>query len=121
MRPARNASRPAAAAAFMMGAAYVVTGTVNQACAESGTTDLVRRLLDAGDFPKAIAKLKEAQEKWKAIGPVPRDQADAVWELLSRQGESVGVIGWLVPYPAEPLNGFLGFDLDDDHRERIVP
>ena len=39
------ATPEAAAAAFMMGAAYVVTGSVNQACVESGTTDLVRKLL----------------------------------------------------------------------------
>ena len=33
------------AAAFSMGAAYVVTGSVNQACVESGTSDTVRRML----------------------------------------------------------------------------
>ncbi|MFK5926026.1 MAG: PfaD family polyunsaturated fatty acid/polyketide biosynthesis protein [Desulfuromusa sp.] len=39
-------STPAsAAAAFSMGAAYLVTGSVNQACVESGTCDDVRRLL----------------------------------------------------------------------------
>ncbi|NQU63068.1 MAG: PfaD family polyunsaturated fatty acid/polyketide biosynthesis protein, partial [SAR324 cluster bacterium] len=32
-------------AAFMMGAAYVVTGSVNQACLEAGTSDHVRNLL----------------------------------------------------------------------------
>lgn len=37
---------PAAAlAAFMMGAAYIVTGSVNQACLEAGTSDHVRQLL----------------------------------------------------------------------------
>ena len=35
----------ALAAAFAMGAAYVVTGSVNQACVESGSCDAVRRLL----------------------------------------------------------------------------
>jgi PfaD family protein len=35
----------AAAAAFTLGAAYVLTGSVNQACVESGTSDLVRALL----------------------------------------------------------------------------
>ena len=50
------ATPEAAAAAFMMGAAYVVTGTVNQACAESGTTDLVRTLLaGAGQADVAMA------------------------------------------------------------------
>jgi len=34
-----------AAAVFAMGAAYVVTGTVNQACVESGSSDLVREML----------------------------------------------------------------------------
>ncbi|WP_224962926.1 PfaD family polyunsaturated fatty acid/polyketide biosynthesis protein [Geomonas subterranea] len=39
-------STPAsAAAAFAMGAAYVVTGSVNQACVESGTSDTVRGML----------------------------------------------------------------------------
>lgn len=37
---------PAAAlAAFMMGAAYIVTGSVNQACIESGTSTHVKQLL----------------------------------------------------------------------------
>ncbi|OEU74253.1 MAG: 2-nitropropane dioxygenase [Desulfuromonadales bacterium C00003068] len=34
-----------AAAAIAMGAAYLVTGTVNQACIESGTSDMVRAML----------------------------------------------------------------------------
>jgi PfaD family protein len=39
-------STPAStAAAFAMGAAYVVTGSVNQACVEAGTSDAVRRML----------------------------------------------------------------------------
>ncbi|MDQ6960950.1 MAG: PfaD family polyunsaturated fatty acid/polyketide biosynthesis protein [Mariprofundaceae bacterium] len=39
------ATPTAAAAAFAMGAAYIVTGTVNQACVESGTSDDVRNML----------------------------------------------------------------------------
>ncbi len=39
-------STPASAvAAFAMGAAYVMTGSVNQACRESGTSDTVRKML----------------------------------------------------------------------------
>ena len=39
-------STPASAlAAYMMGAAYVVTGSVNQACIEAGTSEHVRKLL----------------------------------------------------------------------------
>jgi PfaD family protein len=39
------ATPASAAAAFALGAAYLVTGTVNQACVESGTCDEVRQLL----------------------------------------------------------------------------
>lgn len=39
------ATPASAAAAFLMGAAYIVTGSVNQACVESGTSDVVRRML----------------------------------------------------------------------------
>ena len=39
-------STPAsAAAAFAMGAAYIMTGSVNQSCVESGTSDAVRTML----------------------------------------------------------------------------
>ena len=34
-----------AAAAFAMGAAYIVTGSINQACVESGSSDRVRQML----------------------------------------------------------------------------
>jgi trans-AT polyketide synthase, acyltransferase and oxidoreductase domains len=37
----------AAAAAFAMGAAYIMTGSVNQACIESGTSPAVREMLAA--------------------------------------------------------------------------
>jgi len=49
----------AAAAAFAMGADYVVTGSVNQACVEAGTSALVRGMLaqasqtDVGEAPAA--------------------------------------------------------------------
>jgi PfaD family protein len=39
------ATPASAAAAFVMGAAYVLTGSVNQACAESGSSDAVREML----------------------------------------------------------------------------
>jgi trans-AT polyketide synthase, acyltransferase and oxidoreductase domains len=35
----------AAAGALAMGAAYIVTGSVNQSCVEAGTSDVVRRML----------------------------------------------------------------------------
>jgi PfaD family protein len=39
------ATPASAAAAFAMGAAYVLTGSVNQACVESGSSDTVREML----------------------------------------------------------------------------
>ena len=39
------ATPASAAAAFSMGAAYVLTGTLNQACMESGSSDIVRKML----------------------------------------------------------------------------
>ncbi len=41
------ATPQAIAAAFAMGAAYVVTGSINQACVESGSSDPVRQMLAA--------------------------------------------------------------------------
>jgi trans-AT polyketide synthase, acyltransferase and oxidoreductase domains len=44
------------AAAFAMGAAYVVTGSVNQACVESGSSDAVRKMLaEAGQADVTMA------------------------------------------------------------------
>lgn len=44
------------AGAFSMGAAYVVTGSVNQACVESGSSDAVRKMLvEAGQADTIMA------------------------------------------------------------------
>ncbi len=44
------------AAAFSMGAAFVVTGSINQACVESGSSDAVRKMLaEAGQADVAMA------------------------------------------------------------------
>ncbi len=46
---------PASAlAAFMMGAAYVVTGSINQACVEAAASDHTRRLLAQADMTEVI-------------------------------------------------------------------
>ena len=45
-----------AASAFAMGAAYIVTGTINQACVESGSSDIVRQMLaESGQADVAMA------------------------------------------------------------------
>ncbi|MDB5104967.1 MAG: hypothetical protein JWP91_2656 [Fibrobacteres bacterium] len=40
---------------------------------------LAESLQDSTEWKTSGAQIKEAQERWKTIGPVPRDQADAVW------------------------------------------
>ena len=50
------ATPASAAAAFAMGAAFIVTGSVNQACVESGSSDIVRQMLaEAGQADVAMA------------------------------------------------------------------
>ncbi len=51
-----NGTPASVAASFAMGAAYIVTGTVNQACIESGTSDAARIMLaGAGQADMAMA------------------------------------------------------------------
>jgi len=90
-------------AAFMMGAAYVATGSVNQACLEAGTSDHVRNLLSqvgmadvcmapAMDmfemggklqvvkrgtfFPMRANKLSELYLAYKSIEEIPASEMD---------------------------------------------
>ncbi|MDF1592858.1 MAG: 2-nitropropane dioxygenase, partial [Desulfobacterales bacterium] len=50
------ATPDATAAAFSMGAAYVLTGSINQACIESGTSETVRQMLaEAGQADVVMA------------------------------------------------------------------
>ena len=48
-------SPEAGLAAFAMGAAYIVTGSINQACIESGTSDHVRKLLKEADMADVMS------------------------------------------------------------------
>ncbi len=43
-----------AAAAFAMGAAYILTGSINQSCVEAGTSDIVKQLLAKTDQADVI-------------------------------------------------------------------
>jgi trans-AT polyketide synthase, acyltransferase and oxidoreductase domains len=50
------ATPDSAAAAFAMGAAYILTGSVNQSCVEAGTSDTVRQMLaEAGQADVTMA------------------------------------------------------------------
>ena len=101
----------AAAAAFAMGADYVMTGSVNQACVESGTSDVVRQMLaeaqqadvvmaPAADmfemgvkvqvlkrgtmFAMRGAKLYELYQKYDAIDALPPEERRMLEEKYFR-------------------------------------
>ena len=99
------AAPESAAAALSMGAAFILTGTVNQACVESGTCDEVRQMLaEAGQadvimapaadmfelgvkvqvlkrgtmFPVRATKLYEVYQRYGRWEDVPHDQQAAL-------------------------------------------
>lgn len=103
-------STPAsAAAAFAMGAAYIMTGSVNQSCIESGTSDAVRAMLaDTGQadvtmapaadmfemgvtvqvlkrgtmFPMRAAKLYELYRAHKSLEELPPAERDKLEKTM---------------------------------------
>jgi PfaD family protein len=91
------------AAAFAMGAAYVLTGSVNQSCVEAGTSDTVRQMLAEADqadvtmapaadmfelgvkvqvlkrgtmFPLRAGKLYELYNRYNSYEEIPSQQRD---------------------------------------------
>ena len=95
------------AAAFAMGAAFVLTGSINQACVEAGTSDTVRQMLAEAEqadvtmapsadmfelgvkvqvlkrgtmFALRAAKLYELYSRYDSFGQIPPDQR----EILQR-------------------------------------
>ncbi len=103
------ATPAAAAAAFAMGAAYIMTGSVNQACVESGTSDEVRQMLaetrqadvsmaPAADmfemgvtvqvlkrgtmFPMRAAKLYEIYRTCSGLDSIPAAERDKLEKTL---------------------------------------
>ena len=42
--------------------------------------DIVESLQDSTEWKASGIRIKESQEKWKAIGPVPRDQSEPIWQ-----------------------------------------
>ena len=105
-------STPAsAAAAFAMGAAYILVGSVQQACVESGTCDAVRQMLAEAEqadvtmcpcadmfemgmkvqvlkrgtmFPMRAAKLYETYRAYKGIDDIPAADRDWLEKNLFR-------------------------------------
>lgn len=103
------ATPSAAAAAFAMGAAYIMTGSVNQACIESGTSDEVRKMLaetrqadvsmaPAADmfemgvtvqvlkrgtmFPMRAAKLYEIYRAYASLDAIPAAEREKLEKTL---------------------------------------
>jgi PfaD family protein len=101
-----------AAAAFAMGAAYIVTGSVNQACIESGSSDKVRTMLaqvqqadvimaPAADmfemgvklqvikrgtmFPMRAAKLFEVYRAYPGLEAVPAAERESLEKTIFRE------------------------------------
>lgn len=80
----------AAAAAFAMGAAFIVTGTVNQGCVEAGTSDEVRRLLaEAGPADVCMAPSPDMFEMGARVQVLKRGtlypmRAQRLYELYRR-------------------------------------
>lgn len=77
----------AALAAYMMGAAYVVTGSVNQACVEAGTSEHTRSLLaQAGMADVAMAPASDMFEMGVRVQVLKRGtlfpmRAQRLWEI----------------------------------------
>lgn len=101
----------AIAAAFQLGAAYVVTGSINQACVESGSSDRVRAMLatakqtDVGQAPAADmfemgvtvqvlsrgtrfvtrgAKLFEVYRRFESMDDIPADEREKLEKEIFR-------------------------------------
>jgi len=106
------ATPASAAAAFSMGAAYLVTGSINQACVESGSSDVVRQMLaetqqadvvmaPAADmfemgirvqvlkrgtmFAMRGAKLYELYRNYESLDDIPQTERKSLEEKFFRQ------------------------------------
>jgi PfaD family protein len=78
------------AAAFAMGAAYVLTGSINQACVEAGTSETVRQMLaEAGQADITMAPAADMFELGVKVQVLKRGtmfalRAAKLYELYSR-------------------------------------
>ncbi len=102
----------AALATFMMGADYIVTGSINQACLESGSSPWVRAQLAAADmadvmmapaadmfelgvklqvlkrgtlFPVRAQKLYELYRSYEALEAIPADERERIERQIFRR------------------------------------
>jgi PfaD family protein len=104
-------------AAFMMGASYVVTGSINQSCLEAGASPHTKKLLSEADiadvmmapaadmfemgvkvqllkrgtmFPMRAQKLYELYRQYNAVEEIPRDEREKLEkQVLKRPMEDI--------------------------------
>lgn len=107
----------AALAAFMMGAAYVVTGSINQSCVEAGASAHTRKLLSEADmadvtmapaadmfemgvkvqllkrgtmFPMRAQRLYELYREYESVEAIPKDEREKLErQILKRPIEDI--------------------------------
>ena len=84
------ATPESAAAAFAMGAAYVLTGSINQSCVEAGTSSAVRQMLaEAGQADVTMAPSADMFEMGVRVQVLKRGtlfalRADRLYELYTK-------------------------------------
>jgi trans-AT polyketide synthase, acyltransferase and oxidoreductase domains len=127
-------------AAFMMGADYVVTGSVNQACIEAGASDHTKRLLAQAEMPDVIMapaadmfemgvrvqvlkrgtffpmraiKLYELYREYDGIHAIPQDEREKVEKQVFRRN--------LDDVWADTVSYFMGRDPEQIERVKDNP
>ncbi|MFH1864674.1 MAG: alkaline phosphatase family protein [Candidatus Eisenbacteria bacterium] len=67
-----------------------------------------------GKLPEKHGIMGFAKKSPKGGEPVPITsnvrRVEAIWDILGDEGWSVGIVGWLSTWPAEPVNGYLVTD-----------
>jgi PfaD family protein len=127
-------------AAFMMGAAYVVTGSINQSCVEAGASPHTKKLLSQADiadvmmapaadmfemgvkvqllkrgtmFPMRAQRLYELYRQYESIDQIPTDERDKLEkQVFKRPMEDI----W-----ADTVNYFMERDPDQIKRAADNP
>ena len=68
----------------------------------------------------ALFELLRAGRSWERYPITARHRrAKALWNVLSEQGSSVGVVNWYPSWPAEPVEGFLISDRANPYRNEF--
>jgi len=110
----------AASAAFAMGASYILTGSINQACVESGTSDLVRKMLaDTRQADVAMAPAADMFEMGVRLQVLKRGtmfamRAAKLYEWY-RAHESIEALP--TPIRAQLEKDYFRAPVEDDHPE----